>query len=629
MAAPYDLNPRLLRPMAQSHEHQSGEAPYRRLRVFTSDPVMSKLEGRTSVAWVPYEPLELHDADSQRPVPCVCGLQFELWMADAQGRALDPPRFDDSPQQLQDGYAPSESNPRFHAQMVYAVASQTHAVFRRALGRELGWAFARDAGSGSASRLRIFPLGSDEENAWYDAEAGELRFGYYDRQPQGWVFTSLSHDIVAHEMTHALLDTQRPYFMEPTSPDVPGFHEGFADLVALFQHFQYSDSLRRALQTSRSVLVKRSPDETASEWLCCIARQFGQSDGLPALRRADHLPDKLRYKAVLEEHDMGEVLLSGVFDAFDTVFRRRTARLRRLATAGSGVLPPGELSPDLLDALAEEAALLARQFSTVIVRAIDYCPPADIKLGEFLRAMVTADAELRPDDPWAIREALIDAFRVRDIVPRDVLSLSEDSLLWGPPRLRPPPLLRLSFAQTRFGSAPGRPVSPAERIEQAHALGQWLQIEGVMQECGLAADGDARLAKHRASVSPPCIDTLETTRRVAPDGEVHFETVAVVTQRASVPRRGKTPGFDFIGGTTLLFSPTGELRLAIGKSVAGRERIERRRDFITGGSALAARYWQEIDGHMRLREQWTKLLHRSASGRVAGVDPKELPSCGS
>jgi hypothetical protein len=623
MATKWIVGKRLSRALAQSHELQTGEASYRRLRVFTSDPSMSKTEASVSVAAVPYEPLLLHEGDAAQPVPCVCGCLFELWMQDAEGRLLDPPRLDDPAQQLQDGYAPSESNPRFHAQMVYAVASQVYALFRRALGRELGWAFSRGEGSAAPTRLRIFPFGSDEENAWYDGDEGELRFGYFQRelkQQTGWVFTSLSHDIIAHEMTHALLDTQRPHFMEPTSPDVPGFHEGFADLVALFQHFEYPDSLRRALQASRSVLLARRTEETASEWLCCIARQFGQSDGQSALRRADRLPDgkKFLYEENLEEHDMGEVLLSAVFDAFDTVFRRRTARLRRMATGGSGVLPPGELSADLLDALAEEATLLARQFSAVIVRAIDYCPPTDIKLGEFLRAMVTADAELRPDDPWAIREALINAFRVRHIVPRNVLSLSEDSLIWGPPRQRPPPLHALSFASTQFGSVPGRPVPVAARLQQADALGRWLQLPGVMDECGLVASDDPRLAVEGVTVTSPCVDTLETTRRVAPRGEVLFETVAVVTQRATVRKRGRKPAFSFIGGATLLFSPTGELRLSIVKSVLGKDRIKRRSEFITRGGAIAERYWHEVNGQMQLREGWTKLLHVRPR-RLSGV----------
>jgi len=608
--AAVEFGDRLLRPVAQSHELQSGEPPYRRLRIFTSDPVASRMEGRMAVAQLPYEPLTVNDGDGDGRAPCVCSSVFELCMIDAEGRALDPPRLDEAHQLMQDGYAPSEANPRFHAQMVYAVASQVHAAFRQALGREPGWSFG---GHQRSARLRVFPYGAMEENAWYDPDAGELRFGYFKRLDTGWVFTALSHDIIAHELTHALLDSQRPHFMEPTSHDVPGFHEGFADLVALFQHFEYPEALRNALRASRSVLVSRGPAELASDWLCCIARQFGQANKQDALRRADRRPELSRYfyQDGLEEHDMGEVLLCAVFDAFDTVYRRRTARLRRLATGGSGVLPAGELPPDLVDALAEEATALAREFTAIVVRAVDYCPPADIQLGEFLRAMITADYELRPDDPHAIREALIDAFRVRKILPRGVLSLSEDSLLWGPPRIALPPLEALSFAKTQFGSAPGRPVPPASRRKQAEALGKWLMEPGVLEECGLVAVGDPRLAKEHAKVSPPRIDSLETTRRVTPGGDVRFDTVAVVTQVVTVARQGKEPGFSFVGGSTLLFAPQGALRLAIPKSVLGEKRIQRRREFITGGSPVAARYWRNMDGVMQLRPGWTRLMHES------------------
>ena len=615
-----DINERLRSTVVQSHEHQRGEPTYRRLRIYTSDPVASRLESRIAIAEIPYEPLTLQEADGNGRPPCLCSSLFEVCMTDADGRMLQLPRLDEAHQLMQDGYAPSEANPRFYAQMVYAVASKVHGAFRRALGREPGWSFSAPHASG---RLRIFPLGTSEENAWYDATAGELRFGYYDRKDSGWVLTALSHDFIAHELTHALLDSQRPHFMEPTSNDVPGFHEGFADLVALFQHFDYPQALRNALQSSHCVLFKRKPDEIASNWLCSIARQFGQSDGLDAMRRADRSHHEHAYRLSLEEHDMGEVLLSAVFDAFDTVFQRRTARLRRLATGGSGLLAAGELNSDLLDALAEEATALARQFTTIIVRAIDYCPPADIKLGEFLRAMVTADHELRPDDPWAVREALIDAFRRRKILPSHVFSLSEDSLLWGPPRTELPLLRQLSFAETRFGSAPGRPTPPRERWRQAMALGEWLMQPKALDECGLVLPGDARLKALRVSVSAPCIDALDTTRRIGADGEVHFETVAVVTQTVTVPKEGKRKGFSFICGCTLLFSPRGELRLAISKSVLGNNRIDRRRHFITGGSTVANRYWEDIGGTMQLKSQWSRWMH--AAQRKALV-PLSEPS---
>jgi hypothetical protein len=53
-----------------------------------------------------------------------------------------------------------------------------------------------------------------------------------------------------------------------------------------------------------------------------------------------------------------------------------------------------------------------------------------VTFGDFLRAMVTADFELAPDDESGQRAAMIEAFRMRGIYPDNVTSLAEDSLLW-------------------------------------------------------------------------------------------------------------------------------------------------------------------------------------------------------
>ncbi len=63
-------------------------------------------------------------------------------------------------------------------------------------------------------------------------------------------------------------------------------------------------------------------------------------------------------------------------------------------------------------------------------RALDYLPPVDVRFGEFLRAIVTADTDLVPYDPYGYRIAMIEAFRRRGIVPDGCLSLAPDSLLW-------------------------------------------------------------------------------------------------------------------------------------------------------------------------------------------------------
>jgi hypothetical protein len=151
----------------------------------------------------------------------------------------------------QQGLAPSEGNPQFHQQFVYAVAMKTIRHFERALGRKIVWhprrlpqAPERD---GYVAQLRIHPHALRDANAYYEPEKRALLFGYFAaadqvqgaNYPGGLVFTCLSPDIVAHEMTHAILDSIHHRYMEDTNPDVAAFHEGFADIVALLQRFTF------------------------------------------------------------------------------------------------------------------------------------------------------------------------------------------------------------------------------------------------------------------------------------------------------------------------------------------------------------------------------------------------------
>jgi hypothetical protein len=358
----------------------------------------------------------------------------------------EPVDLDNSYVLAQDGLLPSESNPQFHQQMVYAVAMTTIQNFEKALGRKALWSSYRDGTEKHfLQRLRIYPHALRQANAYYSPVKKALLFGYFpasssapeDHIPNGIVFTCLSHDIVAHETTHALLDGMHRRFIDNSHRDTLAFHEAFADIVALFQHFSFPEVLRQQIAKTRGDLASQS-------LLGQLAQQFGKAIGqYGALRDAigefdkkenkwkPRQPDPNDYQTVTEPHARGAILVAAVFEAFLSIYRRRIADLLRIASNGTGILKRGELHPDLVDRLSEEAAKSAQHVLNMCIRALDYCPPVDITFGDYLRAIITADTDLFAEDEHGYRIAFIEAFRRRGIYPRDIRTLSEESLCWS------------------------------------------------------------------------------------------------------------------------------------------------------------------------------------------------------
>lgn len=125
------------------------------------------------------------------------------------------------------------------------------------------------------------------------------------------------------------------------------------------------------------------------------------------------------------------VLVSAVFEAFLNIYRNRIKDLLRIATGGTGVLPQGELHPDLVNRLAIEASKAAGHVLNMCIRALDYCPPVDITFGDYLRAIITADAALVSNDDRDFRLSFIEAFRRRGIYPQGIKTFSVESLGLG------------------------------------------------------------------------------------------------------------------------------------------------------------------------------------------------------
>lgn len=361
----------------------------------------------------------------------------------------------------QDGLPPAEGNPQFHQQMVFAVAMKTIRTFEQALGRPVFWSIPEDdprvrdkaAKKPGAidyppfvKRLRIYPHALREANAYYSPAKGALLFGYFKTPPrfagdQGeWVFTCLSQDIVAHETAHAILHGLRKRSIEVSNPDSLAFHEGFADVVALLQHFTMTKVVKHELARTGGVL-------RSVGLLTGLASQFGHATGrggalrmaLETLRSeqaekdAGKEPVTRTLKDATEPHDRGQFLVAAIFDTFVTIYERRTGDLFRMAGARPG---DDRLPEQLIARLAEEAGRVAESVMQMCVRGIDYLPPADAGFGDYLRAMITADMDLVPDDPLNYRVALAESFRKREIPVFGSMSYAPASLCWETPDLR-------------------------------------------------------------------------------------------------------------------------------------------------------------------------------------------------
>jgi hypothetical protein len=500
----------------------------------------------------------------------------------------------------QNGLAPSESNPQFHQQMVYAVIMDTIRRFEVALGREVKW--RPDYTSKDRpfhGKLRVFPHAMQEANAFYDPGLRALLFGYFKTSgedvgvnlPGQIVFTCLSQDIIVHETTHAILDGIREYFNEPTGPDAAAFHEGFADIVALLQHFSFKDTLLDTIQRTGGLIHRRqlTPNVNAEKTgaliqaeigednpMVDLARQFGEAMGnRRALRNALGTPPDARVlENTFEPHDRGAILVAAVFDAFFSVYIDRTRDLVRMAYPDGRAIVPNFLPNDLANRLAEEAAKTANRIQNICLRALDYCPPVDITFGDYLRALVTADRDVMADDGRGYRAALINAFRLRGIRPEGVISYSDEALSWDTYKGISSSAVNPDFRKL-FKDLNQYEDEPDKKNEEELYERLWAKADTFCLQLGLSAPD---------KVKPKSINPLH---RVRPDGSLQRQIVAELVQQRHLEIEPGNPGagtFTFRGGTTLIINRQGEVRFSISKPLEGelgQARLARQRRYLS------------------------------------------------
>ena len=577
----------------------------RPLQVFAFDPGAGREHNNHMTISVPYEPLP----------EGLTGKYLAVIDYDASAEAFyEPVDLNDPAVLIAGGLAPSEADPRFHQQMVYAVATETIGHFEFALGRPIRWR------TRPASRktdpfhriLRVFPHAFQQANAFYHPDLGAVLFGYFaapmdnpgEAAPGQTIFTCLSHDIVAHEMTHALIDGQREFLTDATGPDAAAFHEAFADIVALLQHFTYKDALLETIQRTRGRIYARQFDAkvaskagespmllselTEENPLVGLARQFGNAiEGRRALREAIGTePDPGLLATLTEPHERGSILVSAIFDAFFTIYIERTLGLLRIAGVNPASAEPGpELHPELASRLVDEATKTASHFMNICIRALDYCPPVDIDFGDFLRAMITADHDLVPSDSYGYRAALIKAFRRTGIIPAGVTSFSEDALRWFSPTERGRALTGPCKGLSHPIAPTGVEVTPEAREQtnskNAAIINRYAKANAVA--LGLSADPALKIQVFFQSLT-----------RVSPSGRVTMNFVAELLQQHRVPidpAWSESPTFIHRGGSVVIFDEDGNVRYTVEKSITKATRLERQQAFHrerVGHRAMAA-----------------------------------------
>lgn len=587
------------------------QPPVRTLKVYALDPSAGNYIGNVMSVKIKWE-------DGLKPGPG--GSKIAVVDYDGANNRYYPPIDLNDPRILaRGGLDPSESDPRFHQQMVYAVAMQTVERFEAALGRRIHWRRAdRPRSGGKTARpkadngsswrktdsiwtLNLFPHAMVQANAFYSPEAKGILFGYFRAEktnqgrnlPGQTVFTCLSHDIIAHEVTHAIIDGIRTYFTEPTNPDVLAFHEGFADLAALFSHFCHKDALLDTIQKTGGRLYQFELKPNAAPTgatpaivgemstrnpLIDLAQQFGEASGMNrGLRSALDIPPNTDdiHTRVNDVHFRGSILVAAVFDAYFSLYLKRTADVFRVYRAGGGGgSQPDDLPGPLARLLAEQASSTAGEFFQLCARALDYCPPVDITFGDFLRALITANFDLKAEDGFAVRDALMQAFRVRGIYPEGAAFFSQDSLSWPRvPKGTLPPVDGLVF-----GDPNG--LTRAEQDINGRVLRQYAEDNAA----SLGFDADRSLAPEFKPYAP----SFHPVFRIGPDGSLQTDMVVELVQTRRVPFDDRLPqagSFPFRGGVTLIISAPeiknrergkAEVRFAIGKGITGEEGARRK-----------------------------------------------------
>jgi hypothetical protein len=280
------------------------------------------------------------------------------------------------------------ATPQFHQVNVWAIIQSVLDMYEATwvLGRSAPWAF-------EGNRLIVVPHAGNLANAFYDRRSKSIQFYYFGPHDKR-VFTCLSHDIIAHETGHAILDGLRPHYIEDSSLQTTAFHEFVADLTAITSSL-LNNTLRWA------VADESEGDLSQDTIIAALAEEFGHyATGRPHLRSALNQLTTADVADNGNPYDWSQVLTGAMWE----ILTGMTARLKAKSIR-SGRLPS-----------TREALLWAvHRFRRVALQALDYLPPVDVQFSDYARAVLRADEVADPVDEDNFRELISAIFERRGI----------------------------------------------------------------------------------------------------------------------------------------------------------------------------------------------------------------------
>ncbi|MFI5735472.1 hypothetical protein ACIA49_35510 [Kribbella sp. NPDC051587] len=487
----------------------------------------------------------------------------------------------------------------FRAQNLFAVAAHTLALYEQHLGRPIPW-------YSGYPQLYLVPRARVEANAFYSREHNAVLFGWLPpigERPS--LYTALSYDVIAHEVSHAILDGLRPRYTEPGLADQLAFHEALADIVALLSVFSLKDVARRLLDDGNGKIkfetdaeAIRNPDqelgrqqlaegraaELKASPLARLAEQIGGRRAKPAAAEG---ATPGRYPALRRSVDLPASTAWLTDPAFDEPHRRAeilvAAFLQTMVSMWAARLDPLRVDPDGVDVarVAEEGIKSAQHLLGMVLRALDYLPPVELEFADVIDAVLTADTRLAADDEHGYRDKLSAAFASFGIVPPSHQMVDEDGVA------APTPDKAQANGKAPYKADPDAKAKVGIRYEHLNLAALRTSPEEIYQFIWNNAGAlqiDVRLTTR--------VERVLGSTRAGPDGLILTETIAdyiqvIHTTAANLPPGIEAPeGFpddapiELLGGGVLVFDQFGRFRLHQRKPVLDIERQNRRLKYL-------------------------------------------------